>query len=711
MGLSLKLLGQFEIRDCTGALLSLPTRKTQALFGYLAVNADRRQPRERLMALLWSDRGDRQARQSLNQALFAIRKLGEQAGVNLLDGDGEYVTLSSDALDCDVARLHALLDGSPKEAADLYDGPLFDGLSVRDPVFEEWLTAKRSEVQSLVCKGLEAASKSSDTSDAIELVRRMLALDPLREDAHRHLMRLLHQSGDRAGALQQFRMCEDILRRELQVGPDASTRALHENIKDDPCDPEPEIAETKSDVGPEKALSSSPKRLHRAMPREYGRQISVVAGVLLALIVALAIWSAPRGSGPIGTAEQQVPAVPQDEKPSIAVLPFSNLSDDKDQEYFSDGIATDLITDLSRIAGLTVISRTSTFAYKLQTAGARAIGRELGARYLVQGSVRKVGDQVRISTELIDAENGNNIWADRFDRKVADLYSWQDEIRAKITQALKIKLSAREKRWLSGRVTENPDAYDLYLRGLQQESYFTRAGNLESRRLFEQAVGLDSSFAAAYAHLAQAYSLARENGWSEDSKEFIAEALAVARKAVALDDELPEAHWALGRIMAFAPEPLRDHKRAIAELERAIELDPNYADGHAFLAIMLNISGRSAEALGMLEKAIRINPKFPFWYLFALGQTQFLLTRFDAAEESFKKSIQRNPTAPWSHRWLLATYGHLGRLEDAEWEISELKSLNQPPTLKSAKEESPFVDAANLKLYIDGLRKAGVPEE
>ncbi len=706
MVLSLKLLGQFEVRDSSGALLSLPTRKTQALLGYLAVNEGHVLPRERLMALLWSDRDEKQARQSLNQALFAIRKLGEQAGLTLLQSDGEHVRLNDEAVDSDIAQFRALLGDHPLEAANLYTGPPFEGLSVRDPAFEEWLTATRSEFQTLVGEALEAAANSSDTASAINLIRRLLVLDPLREGTHRQLMNLLYQSGDRSGALQQYGICADILKRELQVAPDASTQALYEVIRKAPGKAEPPdpLLIAKS------VRTDSLKQTQIELSRLLGWQAALAASLLIALGAVLAMWGTTR-TNTNGAANQPELSEAVAEKPSIAVLPFTNLSDDKEQEYLSDGIAADLITDLSRISGLTVISRTSTFVYKNQTTGARAIGRELGARYLVEGSVRKVGNQVRISTELIDAGSGNNIWADRFDRDVAKLFDWQDEIRGKIVQALKIRLSAREERWLFRRVTENPEAYDLYLRGLQQESYFNREGNLESRRLFEQAIALDPRFAAAYAHLAQALSLAWENGWADDRKSFVQNALAVAQKAVTLDDELPAAHWALGRIVAFAPKPLRDHQRGIVELERALELDPNYADGYAFLAILFNGSGRSAEAISMIEKAMRINPRFPFWYLFALGQTQFFLTRFDAAAESFKKAIERNPSASWSHRWLLATYGHLGMLDDAEWEISELKALNQPPTLENAKEDSPVVDPANLKLYIDGMRKAGVPEE
>jgi TolB-like protein len=355
MALSLKLLGEFAVRDGTGAVLSLPTRKTRALLGYLAVNADRPQSRERLMALLWSDRGDRQARQSLNQALLSIRKLSDGDGA-LLDSDGERVTLRGDAVESDVQNLRSLVADDPAEAAALYEGPFLDGLSVPDPSFEDWLLATRSELHALACDALEnAANSTEDTKKAIDCARRLVALDPLREDVHQRLMQLLHQSGDRAGALRQYQACVEILKRELQIEPDAAMRALFEEIR--------------RDAGSESNTDASP-----ATPQ----------------------------------------ALPLPDIPSIAVLAFDNMSDDPGQAYFADGIAGDVITALSRFHSLFVIARNSSFSYKGTSPDIRTVARELGVRYVVEGSVRKAGDRVRITAQLIDAASGNHLWADRF---------------------------------------------------------------------------------------------------------------------------------------------------------------------------------------------------------------------------------------------------------------------------------------------------------
>jgi adenylate cyclase len=394
---------------------------------------------------------------------------------------------------------------------------------------------------------------------------------------------------------------------------------------------------------------------------------------------------------------------------SVAVLPFLNMSGDQEQEYFSDGMTEDLITDLSKISALIVIARTSSFAYKGKVDDIRKIAKELNVRYVVEGSVRKAGGKVRITTQLIEAESGKHLWAERYDRDFKDIFELQDEVLGKIVGALKITLTSTEQRSLARRETNNPEAYDAYLKGLKQESFFSKDANLESRRYFERAIELDPAFATAYAHLAQSYSLAQENSWTDKKEEFSKKALALAKKAVQLDDELPQAHWALGRIVA---RPLvRDMDLALASMKRVIELDPNYADGYASYTNTLNYVGRAEEAIPFMEKAMRINPHYPFWYVYVLGQSQFLLTRYEAAIENFKIAVERNPTVAWPHKLLLASYGQLGLLDDADWEISELDALGQSPTIKNAREASPIQDPAYLKLYLDGMRKGGVPEE
>ncbi len=402
------------------------------------------------------------------------------------------------------------------------------------------------------------------------------------------------------------------------------------------------------------------------------------------------------------------PPLPLPDKPSIAVLPFDNMSGSAEQEYFADGMTEDLITDLAKISGLLVIARNSTFAYKGQSPDVREVARELGVRYVVEGSVRKAGGRIRINAQLIDAETGTHLWAERYDREATDVFDLQDEVRARIVTALRVKLTPAEEDRLARQLTDNAEAYDYYIRGLRQESFFTQEGNLESRRMFERAIELDPAFATAYGRLATAHSLAAENGWSPAPDESLETARLLAERAIALDDNLPQAHWAAARV--YSRRQVFDGERALASLRKAIVLDPNYADAHAMLANVLMRVGRAEEALGQIERAMRLNPHFPFWYYYVLGASQFMLTRYDAAVENFQEAIERNPTVPWPHRILAASYGHLDMTEDAEWELEELQALGYDLTIADFRRHINFHDPAYLERYIEGLRKAGVPE-
>jgi adenylate cyclase len=399
------------------------------------------------------------------------------------------------------------------------------------------------------------------------------------------------------------------------------------------------------------------------------------------------------------------PAVPTD-RMSIAVLPFNNMSDDPKQEYFSDGITEDLITDLSKISGLLVIARNSTFAYKGRAVKVVEVGRELGVRYVMEGSVRKAGERVRITAQLIDAATGHHLWADRYDRELKDIFDLQDDVRQKIVMALAVQLSAGEREQLSKRPTSNVAAYDLWARGLERMNTFTREGILESRGLFEQAVALDPFFARAWGQIANAYALEADLELGTVTPEEIKLATAIAQRAVALDATLPQPRWVLGRTYFWQD----DIDRAVAEMEKAVALDPNFADGLAYHGLLLVLSGRAPAAFPYIERAMRINPRFPFWYLHTLGYAQFMVTRYDAAAESFRKALERNPNWPPSRRLLLATYGHLGQTDDAAWEIGELMAAGYEVTIDQVRRTTHVRDPGYLDRLIAGLRKAGVPE-
>jgi adenylate cyclase len=303
-------------------------------------------------------------------------------------------------------------------------------------------------------------------------------------------------------------------------------------------------------------------------------------------------------------------ALPLPDKPSIVVLPFVNVSEDPKQDYFSDGITEDLTTALSQLSSLFVIARNSAFTYKGKAVKVHDVGKELGVQYVLEGSVRRANDQVRITAQLVDATTDSHLWAERYDRPLKDIFALQDEIVQKIVTTLKLQLILREQGYLVRKTTDNLEAYDYFLRGLEAFNRATQEANAQARQLFEKAIELDSQYAEAYGRLSWTRTREWNYLWVQDSQT-LEQAFALAQKAVALDDSLPGAYTALCYVSLYK----RQHEQAIAAARRAVALDPNEAEGTVLLGLILNFAGRPEEAIGLIQKAIRLNPRYPYNYL------------------------------------------------------------------------------------------------
>ncbi len=398
----------------------------------------------------------------------------------------------------------------------------------------------------------------------------------------------------------------------------------------------------------------------------------------------------------------QGPALPLPDKPSIAVLPFANMSDDPKQEYFSDGITDDLTTALSRLPDLFVIARTSTFTYKGKAAKVQDVSRELGVKYILEGSVRKEANQVRITTQLVDATTDYEIWAERYDRPLQDIFALQDEIVRKIATTLKLQLTLQEQGVLVRKTTDNLDAYDNFLRGVEYFSSFTKDDNAKARQTFEKAVALDPKYADAYACIGLTYLFDWVWQWSLDPQA-LEHASEMAQRALALDDSLSLAHDILGQIYLVK----KQHDEAIAEAERATALDPNRADGYVDLALILRFSGRAEEAVESMNTAMRLNPHYPAYYLYVLGIAYCQVGRYEDAITAQKGALSRNPNLLGSHICLAACYSMAGRDEAARAQIKELLRLNPNFSLERlAKQMAPWKNPADGKLMTDAIRKA-----
>jgi adenylate cyclase len=416
----------------------------------------------------------------------------------------------------------------------------------------------------------------------------------------------------------------------------------------------------------------------------------------------------------VGTAEAKAtatsesvtsrPATAPPPKLSIAVLPFANMSGDAEQEYFADGISEDIITALSKLLQLFVIARNSSFTFKGRNVNVQEVGRNLGVRYVLEGSVRKSGNRVRITAQLIDATTGGHLWAERFDRDLTDIFAVQDDVTQQIVGALALNLTEGDQQRLATEQTGNLEAYDCFLHGREQLWRFTRAQNIQGRELLQRAIELDPKFAPAYAFLAFANILDYANQWSLSWSTAMEQAEMFATRAVALDDRYPYAHWALGIIELYS----RRHDVAIREAKRLIALAPNLAEGHENLGYALHYSGRSAEALGCFDRAMVLNPYYPDVYLHFQAQAMFQLRRYEEAISILKRRLVRNPGTDVSRVLLAASYGHLGRFEEARHEWQEVFRVNPDYSLEHRRKVLPYKNPDDFELVVDGLRKAGL---
>jgi adenylate cyclase len=431
-------------------------------------------------------------------------------------------------------------------------------------------------------------------------------------------------------------------------------------------------------------------------------QWAAMAAMVVLILGAVAVWNFYFRLPSIEPASVDKMAFPLPDKPSIAVLPFVNMSDDPQQEYFVDGITNDIITALSEFKFLFIIASTSSFAYKGKPVKVQKVGEELGVRYVLEGSVQRTGDRMRINAQLIDATTGKHLWADRYDRDAQRLFDIQDEIVETIVATLAFEVDAVERKRVVRKGPENFDAYDYWLRGRDAYFRWTKEANAEAGALFKKAIELDPSWAKPYGNMAAVYINDSRNGWSENPEKSVELALEFAQKSYALDPNDYKAHWILGMVYLN----MLDFDLAIAEYERALALNSNDADFLAEMARSLIALSRPEQAVSQLKKAMRMNPRHPSWYWNVLGEAYYEIGRYDEALAALKQNNK-----PWfsNHRSLAAVYVRLGRLEEARAEVSKLLQKNPYFTLKSVNHR-PYKDESRRERLINDLRKAGVPE-
>jgi TolB-like protein/DNA-binding SARP family transcriptional activator len=523
--LRLSFLGEVRLVGPDGSAFRLPTRKALFLLAPLAAAPDRKLSRDRVVNLLWSTRQEAQGRASLRQTLFLLhQRLAAGTGAALV-ADRETLSLDPDLVWVDLWALRDALTAATADALDhaasLYRGEFLEGLIPPDPALDDWLTSARADLRDMAVNLLERLVEVHavpNPSEAVRAAERLVEIDPLREASHRLLIGALAAAGDRAEAMRRYLTVKDLLERELGVGLSAETEALHATL----------------------ILNGG------SVPPRHSAPAPEVA---------------VRGSA-------DVPPPPQ--APLVVVLPFENLSPDSEEVYFSDGLTEDLIVALTSWRLFPVIAWSSSAAYRGMGVDDRRIGRELGARFVLRGTVRKSDRMVRITARCIDTATGLQIWAERYDRELADMFEVQDEIASKIAALVVPEMELTELKRSAARRTSDMTAWDYLLRGKALIANYTCKDNAEARSHFKSAIALDPDYSDAWTGLALSHLRDVDLECADQREAALAEAFATARHAVSLDAKSSAAHLCLGQAYIWA----EDYEPAIAETTEAVRLNP-----------------------------------------------------------------------------------------------------------------------------------------
>jgi adenylate cyclase len=448
------------------------------------------------------------------------------------------------------------------------------------------------------------------------------------------------------------------------------------------------------------------EEIERKKPLPSGRRKAILAGgvALLVVVIAALIWNFYFRPPPLEVASVERMSFPLPDKPSIAVLPFVNMSGDPKQEYLADGITENIISALSQVPKLFVIARQSTFSYKNKPVKIQRVAEELGVRYVLEGSVQRSGDSLRITAQLINALGGHHLWSERYDRELKDIFSLQDEITTKVITELRVKLTTGEQARLHSKGTENLQAYLEYLQAREIFLRFSPDDNTRAQKMLKEVIAMDSEYPMPIVLLAYSHVMDVFYRTSKSPKQSFMRAMKLAQKAIAIDQNRSSAHNVLGFIYMF----MRRHDEAIAEGEIAIKLDPNGAQNHVRFGQFLYTAGKPEKAILSIERGIRLNPFPPSWYFHSLSAAYRIAGRYEEAIKAGKKAIEIKPKDQVAWLSIAASYSVLGRLEEANVAAKEILQINPKYCIKAGK--GLYKNQADTERYNDALRKAGLPD-
>lgn len=458
-----------------------------------------------------------------------------------------------------------------------------------------------------------------------------------------------------------------------------------------------EVRTGTADESPRPAASADNSPAERLQARIWPRTLGIAAALIT---VFLTYWLYPPAD------ETTEETASEGALPSIIVLPFENLGEAGDSGAFADGITEDIITDLSGLGGLRVIASNTAFTFKGKSVAAETLGNELGIDYVLDGSIRRVGDQVRVNAQLVDAETGFQRWAERYDRELSEVFTVQDDVTENIVEALALKLSTREVKRLTHRTTNILEAYDHFQEGQRLAKISTREANLQAQAAYRQAIEADPNYGRAYGALAYVMAYNYRRGWSDAPLQTLDRALELAKQAVALDDTIPQTSWSLGYVHLMRKE----YEKAESAVKASVAVAPNYADGYGLLALISNALGEPEAAIAHIERGIKLNPYFTWDYPYNLGRAYYALGRTEEAIVHLEEARTRNENVVPIRLHLAASYVQAGRLDDAEWEVEEILTLSPTDTLTLLRNTLPVKDSSLLERILADLREAGLPD-
>ena len=395
-----------------------------------------------------------------------------------------------------------------------------------------------------------------------------------------------------------------------------------------------------------------------------------------------------------------------DKTPSIAVLPFENLSDDPNQEFLADGITEDIITDLSRVSRIRVISSSASGRYKGKDVIPQHLGEELTVDYILQGNIRRIGDVLRVNAQMVDTKTGFNHWAKRYDRKVTEIFEIQDEVSSSVIGVFDIALSDFEKKGLAHVTTKNIKAYDYFQEGRRASNEHTKESYDKAISAYLKAIETDESYGRAYGAMGYVMASKFRRGWTDTPSETLDRALELAKTGVQLDNTIPQTYWSLGYVYLMRKE-LDKAEEAVAN---AIKVAPGHSDAYGLQALISNNRGEPKKAIEYARKGMELNPFYTWDYLYNLGRANYSLKNYDEAVDFLQQAKERNPSAVQIIQFLIAAYYRAGQIDEAEWEVEEMLSMNSNLTVTYISNSIAISDKKILADFLNALKSAGLPE-